>query len=159
MLSSPRRPARTILIFSSAEYCLRVFRLMPLNSLSAASFDAPDFLFSFLSNSFLPSVEVPACTSCGIYFCLDFLSPNIRLSLGYFFTVCPGGSPDLLLPQPYLNILWNLHFEHPVSAIFPSGDILSDHSQSHTLSHNKFPQSTEFDRKREVHPQFILTGG
>jgi hypothetical protein len=46
-LSSPRRPARTILIFSSAEYCLRVLRLIPLTNLSAASFDVPDFLFIF----------------------------------------------------------------------------------------------------------------
>ncbi|WP_223162599.1 hypothetical protein, partial [Ruegeria intermedia] len=36
-----------ILIFSSAEYCLRVFRLMPLTSLSAASLLVPDFLFIF----------------------------------------------------------------------------------------------------------------
>jgi hypothetical protein len=43
MLSSPRRPANTILIFFSAEYCFRVLRLIPLTSLSAVSFDVPDF--------------------------------------------------------------------------------------------------------------------
>jgi len=45
--SCPRKPARTILIFSSADYCLRVLRLMPLTSLTAAFFDVPDVLFIF----------------------------------------------------------------------------------------------------------------
>ena len=43
MLSSPRKPASKTLIFSSAEYCFRVLRLMPLTSLSAASFDVSLF--------------------------------------------------------------------------------------------------------------------
>jgi IstB-like ATP binding protein len=34
MLSSPRRPSRTILIFSSEEYCVRVARLMSLTIFS-----------------------------------------------------------------------------------------------------------------------------
>src|SRR5471032_1729788 len=38
MLSSPRRPSRTIRIFSSAEYCLRVARRMSLTTFSAVSF-------------------------------------------------------------------------------------------------------------------------
>ncbi len=38
MLSSPRKPARTIRIFSSAEYCLRVARRMALMTFSAGSF-------------------------------------------------------------------------------------------------------------------------
>src|ERR1700726_1248984 len=38
MLSSPRRPSKTIRIFSSAEYCLRVARRMSLTTFSAGSF-------------------------------------------------------------------------------------------------------------------------
>src|SRR3984893_8126919 len=38
MLSSPRRPPKTIRIFSSAEYCLRVARRMSLTTFSAVSF-------------------------------------------------------------------------------------------------------------------------
>src|SRR4026207_1515941 len=38
MLSSPRRPSKTIRIFSSAEYCLRVARRMSLTTFSAVSF-------------------------------------------------------------------------------------------------------------------------
>ena len=38
ILSSPRKPARTIRIFSSAEYCLRVARRMALMTFSASSF-------------------------------------------------------------------------------------------------------------------------
>jgi len=37
-------PGSTTLIFSSAEECLRVLRLIPLTTLSAVSFDVPDFL-------------------------------------------------------------------------------------------------------------------
>ena len=37
ILSSPRKPARTIRIFSSAEYCLRVARRMALMTFSASS--------------------------------------------------------------------------------------------------------------------------
>jgi hypothetical protein len=49
ILSSPRRPAKTMRIFSSAEYVCLVLRRMFLTSLSAASFDVPDFLV--ISNS------------------------------------------------------------------------------------------------------------
>ena len=38
MLSSPRKPSRTILIFSSDEYCLRVARLMSLTIFSPGLF-------------------------------------------------------------------------------------------------------------------------
>lgn len=43
MLSSPRRPASTIRIFSSAEYCLRVRRRISRTVCSAPAFEASDF--------------------------------------------------------------------------------------------------------------------
>src|ERR1700722_7379831 len=39
MLSSPRRPSNTMLIFLSAEYCLRVARRMSRTTFSAGSLD------------------------------------------------------------------------------------------------------------------------
>ena len=42
MLCSPRRPSKTILIFSSDEYCLRVARLMSLTIFSPGLLRAPD---------------------------------------------------------------------------------------------------------------------
>ena len=42
-LSSPFRPSSTILIFSSAEYCLRVARRMSLTTLSPWLFRVPLF--------------------------------------------------------------------------------------------------------------------
>ncbi len=43
MLSSPFRPSNTILIFSPAEYCLRVARRMSLTTFSPWLFRVPDF--------------------------------------------------------------------------------------------------------------------
>lgn len=60
MLSSPRRPASTILISSSAEYCLRVLRRMPLTSLSAASLDEM-FRTSCTSSLYNGSFEPEIC--------------------------------------------------------------------------------------------------
>src|SRR5258708_3902939 len=43
MLASPRRPSRTIRIFSSAEYCLRVARRMVFTSRSDGELPVTDF--------------------------------------------------------------------------------------------------------------------
>src|SRR5262245_54083133 len=48
MLSSPRRPATTIRIFSSAEYCLRVRRRMARTVASAPSFKPFNFWLIFV---------------------------------------------------------------------------------------------------------------
>src|SRR5215510_950343 len=48
MLSSPRRPATTIRIFSSAEYCLRVRRRMARTVASAPSFQPFNFWLIFV---------------------------------------------------------------------------------------------------------------
>src|SRR5262245_42058418 len=48
MLSSPRRPATTIRIFSSAEYCLRVRRRMSRTVASAPSFKPFNFWLIFV---------------------------------------------------------------------------------------------------------------
>src|SRR5262245_38103808 len=48
MLSSPRRPATTIRIFSSAEYCLRVRRRMARTVASAPSFNPFNFWLIFV---------------------------------------------------------------------------------------------------------------
>src|ERR1700732_4961901 len=47
MLSSPRRPSRTMRIFSSAENCRRVARRMSFTTFSAGSFTGPDFCLIF----------------------------------------------------------------------------------------------------------------
>ena len=48
MLSSPRKPASTIRIFSSAEYCLRVRRRMSRTVASAPAFKPFDFCLIFV---------------------------------------------------------------------------------------------------------------
>ena len=48
MLSSPRRPDTTIRIFSSAVYCLRVWRRISRTVLSAGSFLLIDFCLIFV---------------------------------------------------------------------------------------------------------------
>ena len=47
MLSSPFRPSGAILIFSSAEYCLRVARRMFLTAFSPWFLRVPDFCLFF----------------------------------------------------------------------------------------------------------------
>src|SRR5271163_1116495 len=47
MLSSPRSPSNTMLIFSSAEKCRRVARRMSLIASSAGCFSGPDFCLIF----------------------------------------------------------------------------------------------------------------
>ncbi|WP_338830024.1 SDR family NAD(P)-dependent oxidoreductase [Bradyrhizobium sp. 27S5] len=47
MFSSPRSPSSTMRIFSSAEYCRRVWRRMSLSTCSAGALPGPDFCFIF----------------------------------------------------------------------------------------------------------------
>jgi hypothetical protein len=47
MLSSPRSPSSTMRIFSSAEYCRRVWRRMSFSTCSAGALFDPDFCFIF----------------------------------------------------------------------------------------------------------------
>src|SRR6516164_8401095 len=47
MFSSPRRPSSTMRIFSSAEYCRRVWRRIVFSTCSAGAFSGPDFCFIF----------------------------------------------------------------------------------------------------------------
>src|SRR4029077_17904143 len=44
---SPRRPSSTMRIFSSAEYCRRVWRRMSFRTCSAGALPGPDFCFIF----------------------------------------------------------------------------------------------------------------
>src|ERR1700691_5528181 len=47
MFSSPRSPSSTMRIFSSAEYCRRVWRRMSFSTCSAGALPGPDFCFIF----------------------------------------------------------------------------------------------------------------
>src|SRR6516165_5962404 len=67
MLSSPRRPSRTMRILSSAEKCRRVARRMSFTTCSAGAFVGPDFCLIFAPSKgydepeILPSSTRPFC--------------------------------------------------------------------------------------------------
>ncbi|MFQ3348319.1 MAG: hypothetical protein ACI9O0_000536, partial [Paracoccaceae bacterium] len=50
MLSSPRKPSKTILIFSSEEYCFWVIRWMSLMNFSLGLLRVPDIYLMFHSS-------------------------------------------------------------------------------------------------------------
>src|SRR6516225_6921695 len=67
MLSSPRRPSRTMRILSSAEKCRRVARRMSFTTCSAGALAGPDFSLIFAPSKgydepeILPSSTHPFC--------------------------------------------------------------------------------------------------
>src|SRR5215469_13965457 len=67
MLSSPRKPSRTMRIFSSAEKCRRVARRMSFTTCSAGALADPDFCLIFAPSKgydepeVLPSSTHPVC--------------------------------------------------------------------------------------------------
>src|ERR1700722_11196950 len=52
MFSSPRSPSSTMRIFSSAEYCRRVWRRMSFSTCSAGALPGPDFCFIFAPHGY-----------------------------------------------------------------------------------------------------------
>src|SRR3954470_8931222 len=76
MFSSPRSPSSTMRIFSSAEYCRRVWRRMFFSTCSAGGLSGPDFCFIFAPCGY----DEPEVLPSG--------SPSIGL------TGADGGHPD-----------------------------------------------------------------
>src|ERR1700684_392531 len=62
MFSSPRSPSSTMRIFSSAEYCRRVWRRMSFSTCSAGALPSPDFCFIFAPYGYDEPEILPPCS-------------------------------------------------------------------------------------------------